>query len=61
MSIPSLYKKGAVFLIYPIRQASKIVGRPQRQYITSILMKVADEIPITIHVAAVIQATEGVG
>jgi hypothetical protein len=56
MSIPSLYKKGAVFLIFPARQASYVVGRQERRYIVSILMKVADEIPIAGAVGATIQS-----
>ena len=56
MSIPSLYKKGAAFLIFPARQASYIVGRQERQYIASILMEVANEIPIAGVVGANIQA-----
>jgi hypothetical protein len=56
MSIPSLYKKGAAFLIFPARQASYVVGRQDRRYIISILMEVADEIPIARAVGAVIQA-----
>jgi hypothetical protein len=58
MSIPSLYKKGAVFLIFPARQASYVVGRQDRQYIASILMEVADEIPIAGAVGAMIQASD---
>lgn len=58
MSMPSLYKGGAVFLIFPSRQAAKVLGRQYKQYIVGILMKVAVEIPVAMFVAAGIQASD---
>jgi hypothetical protein len=58
MSIPSLYRKGAVFLIFPTLQASYVVGRRDRQYIVGILIELADEIPIAGAVGAMIQASD---
>ena len=58
MSIPSLYKNGAVFLIFPSRQAAKVLGRQDRQYILRILMKIAVEVPAAKLAAAAIQAAE---
>lgn len=58
MSMPSLYKAGAVFLIFPGRQAAKVLGRQYKQYIVGILMKVAVEIPVAMVVANTIQASD---
>ena len=58
MSMPSLYKAGAVFLIFPGRQAAKVLGRQHKQYILRILMKMAVEIPVAMAAANSIQAAE---
>jgi len=58
MSTPSLYKNGAVFLIFPSRQAAKVLGRQHRQYILSVLMKIAVEVPPARLAAAAIQAAD---
>jgi hypothetical protein len=57
MSLPSLYK-GAIFLLFPVRQAAKILERPHRKYIAGILVKVADEIPLAMLFANILMAED---
>lgn len=45
MSLPSLFKGGA-FLLYPARQAAKVLGRQHRKFIAQVLSRVAEEIPV---------------
>ena len=59
MSIPSLYKAGAVFLLFPSRQAAKVLGPEHRQYIVRMLMRIAAEIPVAMAIAASIQDLDG--
>jgi hypothetical protein len=58
MSMPSLYKAGAVFLIFPARQAARVLGRQYKQYILNIFMKIAVEIPVAMAAANTIQAAD---
>lgn len=46
MSMPSLYKAEAVFLIFPGRQAANVLDRQYKQYILYILKKIAVEIAV---------------
>jgi hypothetical protein len=55
MSMPSLYKAGAVFLIFPARKAAKVVGRQHKQYIIHMLMQMAVELPVAMVVANALQ------
>ena len=55
MSVPSLYKAGAVFLIFPSRQAAKVLGQQHKQYILRMLMKMAVEIPAAMAAAISLQ------
>jgi hypothetical protein len=57
MSLPSLYK-GAVFLLFPVRQAAKVLERQHRKYIAGILVKIADEIPLAMHFARILMAED---
>jgi hypothetical protein len=57
MSLPSLYK-GAIFLLFPARQAAKFLARPHRKYIAGILVKIADEIPLAMHLARILMAED---
>jgi len=59
MSIPSLYKAGAIFLLFPSRQAAKVLGREHRQYIVRMLMKIAAEYPVAMLAAASIRDLDG--
>jgi hypothetical protein len=55
MSMPSLHKQGGVFLAFPGRQAARVLGARQAQYITRILMRIGNEIPIAINTCRIIQ------
>ena len=55
MSMPSLYKNGGLLLVFPCRQAAKILGRPYREYIASILGDLVTEIPVAIHAVVAVQ------
>lgn len=57
MSLPSLYK-GAIFLIFPARQAARVLGRQHRMYIARVLVKVGDEIPIAGFLATILMAED---
>ena len=58
MSIPSLYKSGGLLLAFPGRQAAKVLDKPCRQYIASVLMKLAAEVPVIINSAIAIQQAD---
>ena len=60
MSTPTLYKHGAVFIIFPLKQASKFLGEKEVKYIKSTLMEIATEIPVAKIIAAGIPTTEAV-
>ena len=60
MSTPTLYKHGAVFVIFPLKQASKVLGEEDAKYIRSTLLEIAKEIPVAQIVAAGIQSVETV-
>lgn len=60
MSTPTLYKHGAVFIIFPLKQASKVLGEKDAKYIRSTLLEIAEEIPVARAVAAGIQSVEAV-
>ena len=59
MSMPSLYKAGAVFLIFPARQAARVLGGQYKQYVLHLFIeKIALEIPVAIAVANTIRAMD---
>ncbi len=60
MSTPTIYKHGAVFIIFPLKQASKILGEKDANYIRSTLMEIGQEIPVALIVAAGIQSVDTV-
>jgi hypothetical protein len=55
MSAPALYRHGAVFIIFPLKQASNVLGDKEAKYIKRTLMEIAVEIPVAQIVAAGIQ------
>jgi hypothetical protein len=60
MSMPSLVKNGGLLLVYPGRQASKVLGREYREYIGMILTKIASESISAARAALAVRASNGV-
>jgi hypothetical protein len=46
MSMPSLHTSGGIFLLYPAMRAAKVTTTQNKQYIMSMLRKVALEVPV---------------
>jgi len=60
MSTPTVYKRGAVFILFPLKQASVVLGDTDKKYIISVLLEIAVEIPVAQVVAAGIEFTGAV-
>jgi hypothetical protein len=52
-----VYKHGAVFVLFPLKQAATVLGDEAKKYIISTLLKMAVEVPVAQLIAAQIEFT----